>query len=98
MNIGLYYSTRLNILMVGRFIDWGLRGRVISNSIDDYFSTSFMVGYSYDCWDRSEFTYLGTYRTFTTLNGYLAFLDRASYEDIKAYFKLYKYIIKRINK
>lgn len=89
-DIGLYYSPILELLMIGRISDYRLIGRVISNSNcleDCYMMSSFMVGYSYKSWDKSDFYYMGTYRTFTTLEGYLNFLNDADYDSIKAYFK-----------
>lgn len=90
-NIGLYYSPSLDLLIVGIRIDYRLKGRVISNNscLDggSWLMSSFMVGYTYRDWRGDGFSYLGTYRTFTTLDGYLDFINRADYDDLKAYFK-----------
>lgn len=95
---GLYYSQSLDLLIVGMRVDWHLKGRVISNNscLDggSWILSSFPVGYTYKNWGGDEFTYLGTYRTFITLDGYLSFIDRADYDDLKAYFKAKPHIKK----
>lgn len=101
---GLWYDASLNTLIVG-FLDEDccLRGRVIHNGptqkdIDEgrYFA-AWSIGYTYNNWDLHEMEYVGRYRNYSGLYGYLEFIEGATYEQIKAYFKV-KELLKDINK
>ena len=63
-----------------------LSGRVIYSK-PLYFTRSWNHGYSYDNWNWCDFEFIPT-NAFNGLDGYLAFIDNANYEEIKAYFKL----------
>lgn len=90
---GLFYDASLNTLIIGAVTESGLKGRVIHNgrTQKDYdegrYFAAWSVGYSYDRWDMHSMEYVGTYRNYTSLSGYLEFLEPASYAQIKAYFK-----------
>jgi len=101
---GLWYDESLNTLIVG-FIDedYCLRGRVLHNgrtqkACDEgrYFA-AWSIGYTYNNWDMHDMTYVGRYRNYSGLYGYLEFLEPATLEQIKAYFKV-KELLKDINK
>lgn len=65
-----------------------LHGRVIGHSDNlDWPLRAFNVGYEYKDWDKSDFLYIGRYTTFTTLDGYMSFLKKATTEQIEGYFK-----------
>ena len=72
-----------------------LSGRVIYSK--PFFSGSrpWRIGYSYDNWDWSDFEYIPGY-AFRGLDGYLKFIENATYEQIKAFFKL-KDLVKEEN-
>ena len=91
---GLFLNQSLNSLIVGIITENGLKGRVIHNGVTQkdydggqYDLSTFMTGYTYDKWNISDMEYVGNYRTYTSIDGYLEFLNFASYEQIKAYFK-----------
>ena len=63
-----------------------LLGRVIYSK-PLYFTRSWNHGYSYDNWNWYDFEFIPT-NAFNGLDGYLAFIENANYEEIKAYFKL----------
>lgn len=101
---GLWYDTSLNTLIVG-FIDenHSLKGRVLHNGrtqkdIDEgrYFA-AWSTGYTYDNWDMHDMEYVGRYRNYSNIYGYLEFLENASYSQIKAYLKVQE-LLKDINK
>lgn len=64
-----------------------LSGRVIYS--EPFFSgfRPWNIGYTYDNWDWSQFEHIPSY-AFRGLEGYLKFIQTATYEEIKAYFKL----------
>lgn len=101
---GLWYDAGLNTLIVG-FIDenHSLKGRVLHNGVTQkdidegrYFA-AWSTGYTYDNWDIHVMVYVGRYRNYSGLYGYLEFLEDATYEQIKAYFKVQE-LLKDINK
>lgn len=95
-DLGIYYIKEHDTIILG-FKEPGkyrdkLVGRVIGHTIDrEYFGFhAYNVGYEYHDWQDGY--YLGRYTTFSTLKGYLEFLDRADYDTIKAYFKCKKQV------
>lgn len=89
------FLTDLNTLFVGVIKENGLKGRVIHSGLTQkmcdegrYFSGGpFNEGYTYDRWSMHECEYVGNYRTYESLAGYLEFLETADIDQIKAYFK-----------
>lgn len=58
----------------------------ILKKYEDYYGFhAYSVGYEYSDWEPG--IYLGRYTTFSSLNGYMDFLNKSNYETIKAYFK-----------
>ena len=101
---GLFYDRSLKTLIVGVIKETGLRGRVIHNGMTQkdcdegrYFS-AWNIGYTYDRWCIHDLEYVGTYRTYTSLSGYLEFIETASYDQLKDYFSAKELLkdIKRI--
>ena len=90
---GIYYNPELETIIIGylkpaKYRDQ-LNGRVIGHtgrSAEDYFFRAYNTGYEYNDW--TGFIYIGRYTTFTTLNGYLNFLNQATTEQIESYFKI----------
>ncbi len=64
-----------------------LSGRVIYSKCFCGGLRPWRIGYSYDNWDWRDFEYIPSY-AFRGLNGYLKFINEATYEQIKYYFKL----------
>jgi hypothetical protein len=97
MKIGQFglFLTDLGTLFVGVITESGLKGRVIHSGLtqamcDDglYHSGGpFREGYTYDRWSMHECEYVGRLRTYESFDGYMEFLDAATYDQIKAYFK-----------
>lgn len=84
--LGYYYSSSIKTLIIG-FIDnrGKLNGSVIGNTFSDEYFASFRYGYKYNSWSEG-FVYVGRLTTYTTLNGYMSFLEKASHEQIEGYF------------
>ena len=58
---------------------------------EDYYGFhAYSVGYEYSDWEPG--IYLGRYTTFSSLNGYMDFINKSDYETIKAYFKCKKQV------
>lgn len=53
-----------------------------------YFTRSWNHGYYYSNWDWNEYEYIPTSALIGGLQGYLDFIQSATYEQLKAYFKL----------
>lgn len=89
------FLTDLGTLFVGIITESGLKGRVIHSGLTQkmcdegrYHSGGpFRKGYTYDRWSMHECEYVGTYRTYESLSGFLEFIDTASNDQIQAYFK-----------
>jgi len=96
---GLWYDRSVTLL-VGFIDDNGfLKGRVKHNGTTQkdcdegrYFS-AWNTGYTYDRWDLHDVEYVGTLRNYTSLAGYLEFLETATYDQMKAYFKTKELLI-----
>lgn len=100
---GLFYDRGLKTLIIGVIKETGLRGRVIHNGLTQkdynegrYFS-AWNIGYTYDKWCIHDLEYVGTYRAYTSLSGYLEFIETASYDQLKDYFSA-KELLKDIKK
>jgi hypothetical protein len=63
-----------------------LSGKVIYDK-PVWFSRTWRHGYKYDNWDFSNFEFI-PYDTFKNLETYLKFIEKATYNEIKMYFKL----------
>lgn len=63
-----------------------LSGQVIYDK-PIWFSRTWRLGYKHDNWDWSEFEFI-PYDTFKNLETYLKFIEKATYDEIKMYFKL----------
>ena len=89
------FLTDLGTLFVGIITESGLKGRVIHSGLTQkmydegrYHSGGpYSEGYTYHQWSMHDCEYVGNYRTYNSLTGYLEFLESASYDQIKAYFK-----------
>lgn len=92
-DLGIYYSEEQDTILIGYKIPGQYRDKLVGRVIGhakrpgDYFWNAYSVGYEYSDWDNG-FRYIGRYTTFTTLKGYMSFLDRADYDLIKSYFKI----------
>jgi len=63
-----------------------LSGQVIYSK-PIWFSRTWMHGYKYYRWDWKHFEFI-PYDTFKNLETYLKFIENATYDEIKMYFKL----------
>ena len=63
-----------------------LSGKVIYDK-PIFSSTTWRIGYKYNNWNWSEFEFI-PYDTFKNLETYLKFIEKATYDEIKMYFKL----------
>jgi len=96
-NIGYYYSDELKTLIIGFEDGKGrLHGKVLGNTFENDYCVPFGYGYKYNCWHEG-FIFVGKLTTYTTLKGYLDFLDMADYKQIKAYFLSKKIILEQHN-
>lgn len=96
-NIGYYYSESIKTLIMGFEDKKGrLHGKVIGDTFQNPMFVPFSYGYSYNSWHEG-FIYVGKLTAYTTLNGYLNFLDESNYEQIKAYFLVKPLVLEQHN-
>lgn len=96
-NIGYYYSESIKTLIMGFEDKKGrLHGKVIGDTFENPYFRPFNYGYSYTSWHEG-FIYVGKLTAYTTLNGYLNFLDESNYEQIKAYFLVKPLVLEQHN-
>lgn len=90
---GLWYDNYFDMILIG-YLDknYLLNAKVLYSN-----NCAWNVGYSYDRWDMSSIEYVGRYINYTSLYGYLEFINNASYNQIISYFKS-KEILKKLNK
>ncbi len=92
-DLGLYYNKHLKLLLAGRILNHKLIGRVIHDGLtkkdidEGRYFRAFRIGYTYGDWDKYDFIYLGHVTNYTTLTGYLNFINTRSNKEIEAYFK-----------
>jgi hypothetical protein len=91
---GLFYDPSLKCLIVGKISDYKLKGRVVHNGLtqkdidDGRYFYAFSTGYSYGDWCKHDMFYAGKLRNYTSLAGYLEYIEKADLEAIKIYFKV----------
>ena len=89
------FLTDLGTLLIGIITESGLKGKVIHSGLTQkmcdegryHAGGPYSEGYTYNKWCMHEAEYVGNYRTYESLAGYLEFLETASEDQIKAYFK-----------
>lgn len=94
--IGLYYIPENDLVIIGfkNLNSHTITGRVICNLKENYLYHTFSVGYKYNNWTG---TYIGRLAAYSTLKGYLDFINLASYNQIKMYFKVKKKVEKYLS-
>lgn len=86
---GFFYSSSLKLVLHGTLLYNGgcysshLEGKVILA----FTYYSFNVGYSYSNWDWSDFEFI-PFDAFSTLKGYLDFIETADIDRLKDYFSM----------
>lgn len=96
-NLGYYYSASIKTLIMGFEDKRGrLHGKVIGDTFQDPMFVPFRYGYRYNNWYEG-FVYVGKLTAYTTLDGYLNFLDESNYEQIKAYFLVKPIVLEQHN-
>jgi hypothetical protein len=99
-NIGYYYSDEIKTLIIGFEDEKGrLHGKVLGNTFESDYANDFApfrYGYRYNSWHEG-FTYVGRLSAYTTLKGYLDFLDNSNYKQIKSYFLVKNIILEQHN-
>jgi hypothetical protein len=95
--IGYYYSSSIKTLILGYKDKRGsLHGKVIGDTFKSKSFRPFEYGYKYNSWYEG-FIYVGKLIDYTTINGYLNFLNNSSNKQIEKYLLVKHLVLKQHN-